>query len=353
MHKVRCSSLPLIELCSASADTPSVRIEERCDAAFVGTDAHDHLQRMVETGSVDWEAIAHPETRSLVWHGQRMWRDLRDLFPAPVCERRLAATFSGIELSGHTDVSSGTVGIARVLDWKSGRVDKSYREQLIGYAALELLNNSMLDRVETHIAWLREEEVENYALDRADLPEFCERLTEKRLDVFSPGRHCVHCHRAHECHGLSSVVSRDATSLLDIDESELRSGLATMAPARILELSRQAKLVSTVADRVREAIRNHVEQNGDIEADGARLTLTEEQRRNIDTAAAWPVLQARLTDDELAQCVSVRLSKANEAIKKKAPPRNGAAHIREFNEELEAAGAVSYQTIKKLQERRI
>lgn len=350
--KLRCSSLPLIALCSASAEQQSVILDERSDPAAVGTDAHTHLARMVMTGRVDWDGISSPETRSLVWHGQRMWRELQSLFPSPECEVYFDAAIGAHKLSGHSDVRSGSIGVARVLDWKSGRVDTSYREQLLGYAALELISNSMLDRVETLVVWLRDEEVERYSMERSELEGWVHKYTKLRTDVHSPGSHCVHCHRAHECPGLSAVVRRDSAALLDLTAEELERGLSTMTPGRIIELARKAKLVSSVADRARQAIRNHVIANGDVEAEGSKLTITTESRRNIDTAIAWPVLQEHLTDTELAASLTVRMSAVHDAIKAKAPQRKGAASIREFTDKLEAAGAISTTTVSKLTERR-
>ena len=163
---------------------------------------------------------------------------------------------------------------------------------------------------------------------------------------------CGHCPRSHECPGFNSIVRSDAAALLDLDVAELEEGLATMPPERVVELVRRAKLVGGIAEKVREAVRGFVDRFGDIETDGARLTIQTERRRVVDTAAAWYILESRLTDEELAGCVDVRLSRVEDMVAKKVPPRYGAAAKRELAEALDEAGAIGFREIKKLVERR-
>jgi hypothetical protein len=355
LYSIRCSSLPLVMRCAAAAQQPALAVNRTSQQTELGTEVHTHLREMVETGASDWESIRNPEVRGLVGMGWRMWKELRNLFPDPLCEVSLSAQVGPVTLTGHTDVQSrGIGGTARVLDWKSGRVDTDYREQLLGYAALVLIDEPWFDRVETHIAWLRDEDIENYTLTRKQLPEWRERIASVAAwsGNYETGPHCGHCPLAHECPGFNAIVRSDVAALLDLDMDSLESGLATMAPQRVIEVVRRAKLVGVVAEKVREAARHFVATRGDITGDDARLTMQVEQRRLVDIIAAWPILERNLSDEELAGCVDVRLSRVNDAVTKKAPPRKGAAVRRALATELEEAGAISTREIMKLVERR-
>jgi hypothetical protein len=317
------------------------------------------LQSVVEGERIDVSGL-DSDTKYLVSSGLTVWLGLggfvalRDAFPGATCEREFSIGVGEHTLIGHSDVRSDVLGTVRILDWKSGRVDHDYSEQMLGYCALELLSNPFVERAEAHIVWLREREVEPWSMTREELPGWVERVgsaLDSHATVY--GRHCTFCPRAHECPGRAAVVRRDAQSLLDLSDEELSNGLATMTPDRIIELTRQARSVSTAADRVVAAVRMHAAEKGDIVGESSKLTLAEQIRKKVDAERAWPVLQRHLTDGELAKCLDVRLTAASDAVAAKAPPRGGAAAKREFQSDLEAAGAVSHNTVRVLTEKRI
>jgi hypothetical protein len=357
----RCSSLPLLFKCAAAGQRPDVVVHDTCEAAEVGTDVHKHIQQIVETGHTG--PIQHSETRALVSVGRRLWfqyqpalgASLRELFPAPVCERELSVEVSrGIVVTGHTDVQSGMVGTCRVLDWKTGRVDSDYSQQLLGYAALAMLENYAIERVETHIVWLREQDIEHYTMTRDELPAWVRRIERiaNWRGSYESGSHCAHCPRAHECPGWNALVRRDASALLDEDVESLESRLALMEPDRMIELVRRARMVAKVAERIVSAARAHVARVGEVAGSESRLTISTTRLRVLDAFSAWPVLQEHLDDRELATCCKVSLSQVEELVAKKAPPRQGAAAKRELRQQLEEADAVHYGSTNILTEKR-
>lgn len=359
MITIRCSALPRIMRCGASAEPPLAPVDEWSDQADVGTRVHGLLRSVVDGQSVDLTGL-DSDTRLLVasgisvWCGSRGMVALRDAFQNPVCERSFELAATGFTLTGHSDVRSDVGGAVRILDWKSGRVDHDYSEQMLGYCALELAANPFIARADASIVWLREREVETWGMERSELSGWSLRVGSaiaSRATVY--GRHCTFCPRSHECTGRAAVVRRDAQSLLELSDEELRNGLTTMAPDRIIELTRMARSVSSASDRVIAAVRMHAAENGDIVGSSAMLTFGEQKRKKIDAELAWPVLQRYLTDGELAKCLDVRLTAANDAVAAKAPSRGGAAAKRAFLEELEAAGAVSNSTVRVLTEKRI
>ena len=107
------------------------------------------------------------------------------------------------------------------------------------------------------------------------------------------------------------------------------------------------------AERVRRAISDDVAAHGDIVRERHRLTIATEERRELDTLKAWPVLeQAGFGDAELAECVEISVSRAERVAAKKAGRGHGAGAVRELNEKLTAADAVHTREIKKLAQRR-
>ena len=355
MRTVRCSSLPLLMRCRAAGEAPDLAIHGSSDAADIGTEAHRHLAGLLTDGGVDFDKCSTAEVRGLVASGLRIWRELgMEMLPAR-SEVEMSATVRGVLVTGTSDSVLVGPRVATVLDWKSGRLDTDYREQVRGYAGLVMLDAPDIERVDTITAWLRDQDIERHSFDRDDLAAWegdIERLGEPWDGRYETGTHCTYCPRSHECPAWNALARRDAAALLGLDIDAISGGLATMQPERIVELVRQAKMVGAVADRIRDAVRAHVASSGDVVADGARLTLTTERRRVVNTAAAWPTLEAMLTDDELAGCVKVSLSHVEETIAKKAGKGNGAGAKRDLAERLEAANAITTTEISKLSERR-
>lgn len=359
LFKIRCSALPRIMRCGASAEPPLVSVSEWSDPADVGTRVHAMLRAVVEGKDVDLDGL-DSETRFLVGSGITLWNGwrgaiaLREVFPLAVCERELELEFDGFSLSGHSDVrSSSAVGGVRILDWKSGRVDHDYSEQMLGYCALELANNAFVERAEAHIVWLREREVESWSMTRDELRPWLERVSDAvsvRRIVY--GSHCVFCPRAHECTGRAAVVRSDVESILEMDVDELRGGLATMAPDRVIHLLRQARAVAKVSDRVVEAIRMHVAEAGEVVGSESRIAFSEQKRRQLDAERAWTVLQRHLSDDDLIRAVKISLPAVEDAVAKAAGKGAGAAAKRKLTADLEAVSAISTSTTKVLSERR-
>lgn len=355
MRTVRCSSLPLLMRCRAAGETPDLVIRETNAAADLGTEAHRHLAGLLNDGGVDFDKCSSVEVRGLVASGLRFWRELGLEMQPVMSEVTMSATVRGVTVTGTADVVIVGPRMATVLDWKSGRLDTEYREQLRGYSCLVMLDAPNVEHVDSMAAWLRDQDIERHSFDRDDLLAWegdIERLGEPWDGRYTTGSHCAHCPRAHECPAVNALVRRDATALLGLDLDSLEGGLAAMPPERILDLVRQAKMVGAVADRIRDAVRDHVARSGDVVSADGRLTLAAERRRVVDTAAAWPTLEAMLTDDELPGCVKVSLSRVEEAIAKSAGKGNGARAKRDLAARLEAANAITTTEIQKLVERR-
>lgn len=364
---LRCSALPLAFRCPGSVRQSEVPLNESHGAADVGTAAHEALRTLAETGSLDWDsipaiALRHnadlSEVRMLCAMAAKLWPSIAHHFKGALSEVDLSFEIANdVLLTGHVDLLAIRGTVARAGDWKTGRKDSDYAQQMRGYAALILLENPFLTEVTVTVIWVRDGDIENYTMTRADAPSWALDLVNTVIHwdgTFRPGSACSHCPRSHECPAANALVRRDVAALSDrnlVGRAECEIEL--MSPEEIVELLRKADLVSDYAGRVRDAIKAHVQRHGDIVADGVRLTIDVEHQRKVSPLPAWPVLEAAgFNDEDFAACMDLRVSKVEKRVAEKAGRGKGAAAVRQLSADLEAAGAISLKEIQKLTQKR-
>ncbi len=368
MITLRCSALPLFMKCAGSV-RGELRINEWNEAADLGTAVHDALARYIKGVPVDLPTVAalygvdEAEMAPLYYQGLKAWGELHPIGKSEAsAEVSMSARVSpDIELTGTADVlvkswtrintveagGDGPMAVS-VLDWKTGRRDSDYREQLMGYAALALMRYPEAAYAFGRVVWLRTDETEVYSLTRAGLVDWRERLAAKALETeYRPGPHCQYCPRQHAC-PAKQEMQRGALALLGSPQGNL----IELGSAEKLDLYHKAKSVASLAATVLEEVRSHVRSFGPIEADGVKLQLIEETRRSLKPAEAFPVLQKYLSDGQLAECVTVSLSKAEDAAAKGQPRGEGGKRTRAMLADLNTAHAIGTSTIQKLTERR-
>lgn len=364
---LRCSSLPLAFRCPASVRRGDLVLNETNDASAAGTATHDVLRGLPDRGFISWDAIpeiaarhgaAADEVRVLSALGAKLWPQIAGSFPNAVAEVGLQSEIApGVTLMGHADLFTVTADVARGLDWKSGRKDSDYSHQMRGYCTLIALDNPDVQEVSFTLGWIRDQEIETYRMTRAEVFAWLRELVETVVNwdgVYRPGDHCAHCPREHECAARNALVRRDVAAFTDkalVYRAEAE--LATMTAAEIIELEEKAANVERYAGRVRDAVKLHVLKNGDIEANGKRLTIETEERRQLDPILAWPVLEsAGFVDDDFASCMDLRISKVEKRVAEKAGKGRGASAVRDLKEKLSAAKAVEVKEVQKLAHKR-
>jgi hypothetical protein len=368
---LRCSALPLAFKCAGSVRPGAVPINESNDAADVGTAGHEGLAEMVKTGRVDWEAVPalakkhdvdEAELRVLLALGAQLWHDVRESFPGAETEVAMQAEIGDAVLTGHADLIGRSALTAHVGDWKLGRLDSNYREQLIGYAVLALLTHPELTAATAGVLWVREHEYEHYALSRPGLDEWRKRFTAEIVNwdgVFRPGSHCQYCPRSHECPAANALARRDLAIIADqdlpgqLEDRETIAELVRRDPDRAVALVEKARALTKQADRVIEAIKAEVLRSGDVEGEAKRLTLQRTEKRHLDVLQTFPVLEdLEFDDNERAEVISISVSKAESVVAKRAGKGSGAQAVRDFNAKLAKAGAISTSTSVSLVVRR-
>jgi hypothetical protein len=353
---LRASALPFLWLCPAAAQAPELVLEEDKAAADVGSATHELLRGLAETGEIDWAAVPAvaarwnadaDEIRMLCAQGAKLWAQVSGSFPVATTEVSYLHDAGDLVLTGHADIVSDAAGVLQGGDWKTGRKDSDYRRQMEAYCTLALLDDPDLASATFTALWVRDCEAQSYSMTRAEVPGWLDELRARILrqpETYHPGSHCLYCPRSHECPGRAALVRREVQAFTD---APVDFGL--MAANDVIGLLEQADTVAKLAARVRDVIRQHVAVHGELVGDGRRLALVQEERRELDPLAAWPVLEGRgFGDEDFAACVKLSVCAVEDRVAKAAGRGKGAAAVRALREELQAAGAVWLKTIEKL-----
>lgn len=356
---LRASAAPMNWLCPGSARSAALRIDTAGDAATLGTAAHEALALLAETNAAPWDQIPElaqkhgvheTELRVLVAQGVKLWNEVSDSFRGAMGEIQLATELApSVLLTGHVDLLAVSGRTARAGDWKTGRKDGDYSQQMRAYALLLFRDDPDLVEVTVTVLWVRDGEIENYTATREQAERWAAEYVERVVEwngVYRPGTHCGYCSRSHECEAANANGRRDVALIADRSlVHRVETELATMPDEEIVDLAARVEFVQHCAARVKDALTALVRERGDIVAGGHRLTLGSRETKELDTLRSWPVLEAAgFGDEELRKCVSISLSKANDIVAQRAGRGRGAAAVRELREQLDAADAVTVRT---------
>lgn len=371
MKETRCSSLPLAFICPPSLHDVDVRIDHTGEPAGIGTAVHRALAPLVDgmspQAALDVALDVHrdadrAEVAPLFWAGVKIWENkLRAMMPGARAEIALSATVSDgeskITLSGHVDNLSvdHVQRTAVVNDWKTGRLDHDFSNQGFGYAALVLLNDPDVDLVSVYFSWVRTGEVEAYIVTRERMNQWLESLMGEVIKWdgrYHDGPHCSHCHRNHACPAATAMVRRDVQMFADGGSPDIQA----MDDSAFAAYWRKLKALETMVKEAREHARIEVDRRGgEVEDDAGGVIHFVDQNgpREIDWLKARPIVEGILKPEEYVEALSVSAKKLDDIVGKKAGRGKGAAAKRDLAEKLEAAGAVSHTSQRKLVEERI
>jgi hypothetical protein len=346
------SALPLIFKCGQSQGG-DIRVDEAGGEAARGVATHKVLESVAAGRGVDWDSVPAvaeeygveaSDLGVMVAAGVTAWANAG--FGPSLTEVALSSLLgdSDVMLTGHLDWVRGNRGG----DWKTGRSDSDYSQQMRGYAALLLLDDASLTSATMSIVWLRDQQIESYTMTRDALAAWSASVVEALDDpTFRTGQHCQYCKRSATCPGARARQAEAVRAIQTTGETAIDD----MEPDAAIDLYNQAKTVAGLAERVTEAIKARATK-APIEGEKRRLVMVDEKRREVDTLLAWPVLQEHLSTEDMAGALDVRVSRAEEAIRKAAPRGLAAKHIRDFKAALESSGAVTMTTQQKIKEMR-
>lgn len=365
---LRASSLPLAFRCGGSIRQTLVRINASNEAADAGSAMHKANERLVQLGSIDWDgldAIAAKyecdcnELRFLCAKSTRLWNKVKNSFPGALTEVAVEYPLevAGLTVTGTIDFIAISGDVARIGDWKGGRLDTDYYHQMMAYGSMVLLAFPQLREVTVTILWVRTEEFTNYTVTREKAEAWMRCLESEVVQwdgVYHPSTKCVHCPRYYECDAANGLARSSVAAILQVDIDSIAQQIERMPPDQLIQLRRTAKMVSTIAERTNEAIRELLNRRGEIVGTDAKLVLENQPKRELDPVRTWPVLEAfGFDENDYASVSKFSVTKIEKLLAERAGRGNGAAAKRELKEKLEAAGAVEIVDVLRICERRL
>lgn len=378
MLSLRCSSLPRVSLCPASARPPAVRIETSSEAADLGTAGHVCIANHVRGVHYDVAEVAlshgvdRDELKRIVGIAVAMWEKLKTHFPDPITEHSFEPLVShwtypdqagDVVLTGTGDLVSLTdnASTIRLLDWKSGWGDSDHEAQVRGYALLALHEIPTADRVIASVMKLRHGVLETYEWTRAELEtwwwEGLLRRVMSKADVYRPSPEaCGYCPLFAECPARPAMLAA-ALVLLDANDEQKKS--ITTTPDGVAYILERARWVERAAKSAIDAVRAAVINAGGVLPleDGRELRITSQVRTEIDYASGEGVLRAHC-GDELGKALSVRKGKSKsdpdklgveDIVRAKAPRGKKDAAVESLIYELDQAAALKLTTVQRLE----
>ena len=162
---LRASFLTLAFTCPGSIRETPIRINSTNLAAATCSAEHKVLETLPCTGTIDWDSIDgiaaaydadSNELRYLASCALKLWARVKASFPNAFTEVAVEHTLkiSGLKITGHIDGVSISGDVARIWDWKCGRLDNDYYHQMMAYASMILLEYQQIREVTATILWV-------------------------------------------------------------------------------------------------------------------------------------------------------------------------------------------------------
>ena len=362
------SSLPRITTCPASleAGPDEIIIKSSGQPANLGSAVHKVCEDIVNnnlTSLPDLKEISVKyeiedmldELRLLSIFALNEWNGgeepLKSYFKSPECEHRNAYSFSvdgrEIELVAKTDIEELFDDRAVVVDWKSGYKRSNYTAQMKANAFSVAARDKNIKEVAAIIEWLRDRERSTATYSREELrdwlKQFIKRVIRNGKNTFGPGEACLYCPRSLSCPARKEL-SRGAIELFS-GGSAAEMGTTMLAdPEKAYRAYTQAKIVQSVAKQFLAQLKEEIVTSGPLMVPGqegrAIGIKTRKGNSKIDAQVAWPIIAARLTDEEIAPCVTINKTKLTNAVRDKSPQGQKKSAVAGLLRELEEAEAI-------------
>lgn len=294
---IRCSWLPRIMQCPASANTPDIQTwGDGSPLGRVGTAIHDvcammlknqseslpNLQPFIAAHELEGDEKLQADLFFCVRTAFEIWQDFKETLKILNLEEQMQSPLSdGFTLGGTADLIAEDVSDESLVVWdyKSGYLDKSYIDQLMGYISLASMRYPAYTQFKAVIVWLRRSEVEVQEFSLDDLVRWRQRLAEvlANPNAYQPGEACQFCPARITCTARRELIGRASEELLGLT---LKGASADdLALAAMYD---RAKLVSSATAKYFDLLREAVTNAGTLPMpDGRALTLGERQMPKI------------------------------------------------------------------------
>lgn len=351
MRSVRCSALPRVFACPASADATGI-IWQSNAAAETGNSVHEIAESIVRN---DLSAPPRETPEGLEFFARgivAVWSKLKELIRPILTETQMSVIVAGVELRGKADAIFETMDEPSsivVLDWKTFDGPNDYRHQLMGYAALvRRLYPHLPIKIVTAYAQSRSYIVE--AIADEVIGEWEKELEGKlaEKEKYVVGFHCRYCPAAATCKTRKEALEQAATQLIAAPETALTSR------EMFVETYDRMQLIRTFTDRYYATLKNTLMTEGPLTLpNGNTLSLEQEERESI-RAESLPDLLSQNEISKLMTAGALSVSKKEFlAEMSKGAARGKTQAVREeVMDRLRAVGGTEKSVIQKIKEKK-
>jgi hypothetical protein len=276
------------------------------------------------------------ELERLFAYGCIAWKDLAKHFP----NARTEEVLEGSGIRGHADVFGRDETVMTVLDWKSNRVKRDYRAQVVGYGAAAVDQFGMPESGEVKVVtvWLRFFEFEVITVTQDDVERLYHDIERAKLEIgkrYAPGDPCGYCRRQLVCNARHEFLASATSALMPV-----ASGVE-LTPEMLGKLYHKSKMVAKALKAYDAALRMQLRQGALSDGEGSLIELVQSKKDKVMPREAWPLLvQNGFSEDELAKCVTMSKTKVMEVVSAKSVRGQKGKAKAALLETMRGAGAV-------------
>lgn len=346
-------------------------IAEDDSAAGIGTTVHQAIAEYIAYGCTEALIGATDEAKQLYYNAVRLWEDGPDDGPGL---KEWFGDFAKVEeryddpwCPGTADLARYRSGMVYIADWKTGRVHGDHWAQVATYARHEAVRQEEggkeVKSAVVFIARPRECDYEYRVYSRTDLEEMYQATVANAmvakdadphdLSNYTTGPHCLFCWRQNNCPAQRLALY----SWKDAMDGSLELDLSTMSDEQITNIYSSLKVWERISKDALDGIKEEIKARGPIEMGGGNfLQVQEVNRREVDTAAAIPILESELPTNRIIEALSLSVSGIENAAKEHVremhngkPPRGSIkTAIQQLTDKLETAGAITREPSQQL-----
>jgi len=302
------------------------------------------------------------ELAQLCWSGVNWWNRIRRHVDVLAVEKEWSTTVYNYDGEGGLLILTGRPdlvllqldnGYLVIPDYKSGWAERNYNHQLMGYLKLAV-ENLDIEFVGARIFPLYLRSSQEYYVTEvtpAQLDDWWRGLLETlKSDKHHPNPEaCLYCPKQYACEARTSLVRQ---SLALFEENPV-----AITPEKLAAAYPLYKLASKALKDYYKLLKDAVaEEDGIPLPDGRQLQFKPTEYHSVAAScASFDILYRSFSElggqgnlDDFADALSIGKSKLEQIIREVAPPRKGAATIRQIMERLEIAGEIKTRVVNKL-----
>ena len=362
--QIRCSALPRIMACPASAQPPKIKIDGDSEPARMGTAVHEVLAQVVTEGLDAVPNLNHveekygiadrDELRMLCWFGLTQWQRIRgEVRILAVEEAMESEEFSGVTITGTPDVVCAEGDTLVAIDWKSEWIERNHKHQLMGYLHMAAQCYPTYTNFKRITVWLRSSDIHTVPVSEKALDEWAAALVERvqHTDTYDPSPDaCIFCPLAHEC------AARRVMIRASMDDMRALVDAGGEPPEQLAQVYPVKKMVGAILDQYDVMLKTVLADGPLPIGDGRGISLQYAPRDHLFLdRIAKPLMKAWSCKDmaeliELLGDDNIKVSKKTiEQVAGDAAFKNEKGKAKkEIVENLRHAGAIVVRTHQRL-----